>query len=197
MKLKLKPKMLSKIVNLFMDKKPIQPSDTLQKNDKDIENLKKEYSQYDYQWMKGDSVGEVRLYSDIVSTGDSVFLCFTDGSRIKMDLLDEYMLRIDRDSVEVPLNTPNGHKNIKVSSTPAKSVPKETPIRMILGAQKPNWVEVEFKVKVNLPSKGFYDILCASFENVEGEIVNFAVDDLDLEMIKESLRQNIIDIYKK
>ena len=179
--------------------KTLSPSTEDKKPTDELENLKKGYSAYDYQWMKGDLVGEVRLYSDVVKTGEDIYLCFTDGSRIKADLLDEYMLRIDRDSVEVSLNTPqNGiQKNIRMSAQVTPQKPKETPIRMILSAQKPNWVEVDFKVKVNLPSKGFYDILCSSFENVEGEIVNFAVDDLDLQMIKDSLRQNILDIYKK
>jgi hypothetical protein len=40
-------------------------------------------------------------------------------------------------------------------------------------------------------------VLTSSFEDAEEEIIEFVVRDLDIELIKESLRINIKDIYNK
>lgn len=73
----------------------------------------------------------------------------------------------------------------------------ESPIRSLLQKQKPNWIDVSFKLKLNLPSKNLYDVLNGSFEGADEEIINFVVDDMDLDIIKEALRKNIREIYKK
>jgi hypothetical protein len=65
-----------------------------------------------------------------------------------------------------------------------------------LEKQKPNWVEVGIKLKLNLPTKSLYNILTSSFEDADTEIIEFVVNDLDIEIIKDSLRQNIREIYK-
>jgi hypothetical protein len=80
-----------------------------------------------------------------------------------------------------------GKTKIKVS---------DNPIVSLLEKQKPNWVEVGINLKLNLPTKNLYNVLNSSFEDAEDEIIEFVVRDLDIEIIKESLRINIKDIYK-
>jgi hypothetical protein len=95
----------------------------------------------------------------------------------------------------------------EVDNTPVKNVMladsvvnkknnDENPIVSLLQKQKPNWVEVGIKLKLNLPTKNLYNVLTSSFEDAEKEIIEFVVNDLDLEIIKESLRINIKEIYK-
>jgi hypothetical protein len=79
------------------------------------------------------------------------------------------------------------------STATAKST---NPITSLLEKQKPNWVEVGIKLKLNLPTKSLYNVLTSSFEDADREIIEFVVNDLDLEIIKESLRINIREIYK-
>jgi hypothetical protein len=78
----------------------------------------------------------------------------------------------------------------------SSSVKSINPITSLLEKQKPNWVEVDIKLKLNLPSKSLYNVLTTSFEDADSEIIEFVVRDLDLEIIKESLRINIKEIYK-
>ena len=76
------------------------------------------------------------------------------------------------------------------------SITSETSIVSLLEKQKPNWVDVNIKLELNLPTKSLYNVLTSSFDNAEDEIIEFVVRDLDLEVVKESLRINIRQIYK-
>ena len=83
-----------------------------------------------------------------------------------------------------------------LSDTSQSTSQPSNPITSLLEKQKPNWVEVGIKLKLNLPTKSLYNVLTSSFDEAEKEIIEFVVNDLDLELIKESLRINIKEIYK-
>jgi hypothetical protein len=109
------------------------------------------------------------------------------------------MMQIDSSSIVH--NEPVSHNNLPVrnvmlSESKAKVPNLENPIVSLLQKQKPNWVEVGINLKLNLPTKNLYNVLTTSFEDAEEEIIEFVVRDLDIELIKESLRINIKDIYK-
>jgi hypothetical protein len=85
----------------------------------------------------------------------------------------------------------------KVSiSNDTKPVPdKSSPIHSLLSKQKPNVVEVNLKLKINIPPKELYQVLCDSFENADDEIVEFCTKDIDLEQIKESISHSLKNMY--
>ena len=174
-------------------------------SDKDIEELKESYSNYSYQWIKGDNMSQVQHYSDIIQDGNKKYIIFTDKSRMSLDLLDEYMVRIDKGFEEIPsmsIRNPledtqqsRGVKSRELSiSTPAI---QESPIFSLLGKQKENWIDVDLKLSINLPSKSLWDILMDSFEDAEKDILEYVTKDLDIEVVRQSLRESIKDIYKK
>jgi hypothetical protein len=176
----------------------------------DMEVLEKELSPFSYKWTKGDNNGIVCEYDNIFKdpTTGVIWLNFKDGTRINYSLLNDYMIQIDPILVQntintlvAPTNTPNstksmGARNVMiVDNTPSVTV-SANPITSLLEKQKPNWVEVGIKLKLNLPTKSLYNILTSSFEDADTEIIEFVVNDLDIEIIKDSLRQNIREIYK-
>jgi hypothetical protein len=176
----------------------------------DMEVLEKELSPFSYKWTKGDNNGIVCEYDNIFKdpTTGVIWVNFKDGTRINYSLLNDYMIQIDPILVQntintllAPTNTPNstksmGARNVMiVDNTPSVTV-SANPITSLLEKQKPNWVEVGIKLKLNLPTKSLYNILTSSFEDADTEIIEFVVNDLDIEIIKDSLRQNIREIYK-
>ena len=88
-------------------------------------------------------------------------------------------------------------KNVMLSDNKTKVTLPDNPIVSLLQKQKANWVEVGINLKLNLPTKNLYNVLTSSFEDAEEEIIEFVVRDLDIELIKDSLRINIKDIYNK
>ena len=126
--------------------------------------------------------------------------------------MSEYMIEIDpipqnnstnqlqpitkAQNSRIPVQDQFPVKNVMLADNRDSKVIDENPIVSLLQKQKPNWVEVGIKLKLNLPTKNLYNVLTSSFEDAENEIIEFVVNDLDLEIIKESLRINIKEIYK-
>jgi len=167
----------------------------------DIVFLDKELKPFLYKWTKGDNAGTVCEYESVFKdpTTGIIWINFKGGTRINYGLLNEYMMQIDSSSIVhnepvVQNNLPI--KNVMLSESKSKVPDLENPIVSLLQKQKPNWVEVGINLKLNLPTKSLYNVLSTSFEDAEEEIIEFVVRDLDIEIIKESLRINIKDIYK-
>jgi len=176
----------------------------------DIEVLDKELRPFGYKWMKGDNDGNVCEYESVFkdATTGVLWVNFKDGTRINYALMEEYMIQIDLNvPQQVPIALPPSSnkqqfskiqnvRNVMVAEESNATVRSTNPITTLLEKQKPNWVEVDIKLKLNLPTKNLYNVLTSSFEEADKEIIEFVVSDLDLEIIKESLRINIRDIYK-
>lgn len=175
----------------------------------DIEYLDNELKIFSYKWTKGDRDGQVCEYESIFKdpTTGIIWVNFKDGSRINHGLINEYMMPLDpvqlgNTQVAKIITTPEerAFNNVPVKNVmlPENNSIKadSNPIVSLLEKQKPNWVEVGIKLKLNLPTKNLYQVLTSSFEDADEEIIEFVVKDLDLEIIKESLRINIREIYK-
>ena len=168
----------------------------------DIELLDKELSPFVYKWTKGDNDGEICEYENLFKdpTTGIIWINFKGGSRINYLLLNDFMLQIEptavkQGAIEQVANMPV--RNVMLSDNKAKVTLPDNPIVSLLEKQKPNWVEVGINLKLNLPTKSLYNVLNSSFEDAENEIIEFVVKDLDIELIKDSLRINIKDIYNK
>ena len=159
-----------------------------------------------YQWIKGDRTGEMVKFKEITQddTGDQ-FVNFTDGTRIRGALFQEYLIpsevEIDNDEIfgrNVPvsndrrLQVGNVSVNTVYAVTPKRS---ESPIRVLLEKQKPNWVKINIELEINIPTKELYEILSNSFEEAEKEIIEFCTEELEMEDIKKALGETLKKIY--
>jgi len=168
----------------------------------DIEHLDKELSPFVYKWTKGDNDGEICEYENLFKdpTSGIIWINFKGGSRINYLLLNDFMLQIEpsaikQEAIEQLASLPM--RNVMLSDNKSKVTLPDNPIVSLLHKQKANWVEVGINLKLNLPTKNLYNVLTSSFEDAEEEIIEFVVRDLDIELIKDSLRINIKDIYNK
>lgn len=176
--------------------------------EKDTSDLKEDYSQFSYQWIKGDLLSKVQHYQDIVEEGDRKYIVFTDKSRILLDLLDEYMVRVEKGFEDLTTANPDQlqitddpllQKGVKTREIKyeAKPLKDESPIFSLLSKQKENWVDVDLQLSINLPPKTLWDVLVSSFDDAEKDILEYVTKDLDIEVVRQSLRNSIKDIYKK
>ena len=166
----------------------------------DIEHLDKELSPFVYKWTKGDNDGEICEYENLFKdpTTGIIWINFKGGSRINYLLLNDFMLQIEPSSVKQGATEQLASlpiRNVMLSDNKSKVTLPDNPIVSLLHKQKANWVEVGINLKLNLPTKNLYNVLTSSFEDAEEEIIEFVVRDLDIELIKDSLRINIKDIY--
>jgi hypothetical protein len=176
--------------------------------DKDISELKEEYSNFSYQWIKGDNISQTQHFENLIEEGGKKYIIFSDKTRISLDILDEYMIRVERGFEEI-ISAPEINLLSESDSSQNKGVKKRdlqdfkpqiiegSPIFALLSKQKENWVDVDLKLSINLPPKSLWDVLMSSFDEAEKDILEYVTKDLDIEVVRQSLRESIKDIYKK
>ena len=176
--------------------------------DKDISELKEEYSVFSYQWIKGDNISHTQHFEDLIEEGGRKYIVFSDKSRIALDLLDEYMIKVERGFEEIipaaevnlvsqsDVSQNKGVKKREINEIKAE-MKEGNPIFALLSKQKENWVDVDLKLSINLPPRSLWDVLMGSFDEAEKDILEYVTKDLDIEVVRQSLRESIKDIYKK
>ena len=73
------------------------------KENASLEDLTIELDKYSYQWMKGDTIGQVNHFKELIEQNGQQYVCFTDGSRIAYNLLEEYTDRVEKDFMKLLL----------------------------------------------------------------------------------------------
>jgi len=179
--------------------------------DKSLEEIQNFFQNKDFQWLKGDQMGNIEKFKSIEkddSTG-LIFISFRSGGRMNVELVEEYMdvfpsQNIDFSAVATPNPQPSPQSKPDSSTQPIKksnSVSSiqlsESPIYSLLKKQKTNWVNVNITLKLNLPSKNLYGVLTTSFEEADREIVNFVTEGIDIDDIKSALGDSILSYYDK
>ena len=94
--------------------------------DKDLSELKEDYSKFSYQWIKGENISQVQHYKDLVNENSKTYVLFTDGNRMSTDLLEEFMIRVEKGYEEVTLNTaPQESETQNISKSSVKPMESE------------------------------------------------------------------------
>ena len=170
-------------------------------DNKNNDDLIEKLSQCSYQWIKGDDVGKVEEFKSLTNFNGQDSISFSSGGRIASNLLDEFMVKVEKGFYEPAFEKSNTNNVQQRQITgkpeihPIREI--ETPIAGLLKKQKENWVDVDLNLTINLPQKSLWDVIISSFDNAEEEILDYVTKDLDIEVVRESLRKSIKDIYSK
>ena len=166
---------------------------------KDLEN-------YSYQWIKGlpgedvSNVGRVNEFKEVIEFNGNQYLVFTDGTRLALNLLDEYMVKVEKGFYETAFDKVQpaqaAPQQKRAGRSELHTIPKEeSAIASLLKKQKENWVDVDLNLTINLPKRALWDVIISSFDNAEDEIIEYVTKDLDIEVVREALKKAIKDIY--
>lgn len=179
---------------------------------KSKEELLEDLNSLEFQWIKGENAGGIEYFSRFVTEGDLEFLVFDSGNRLNKDLVSEYMETFPKAPVNLS-GLPSDIKKAQVQTNPANrsevntinynktqrglgvQLDKSSPIYGLLNKQKPNMVDVDISIKINLPPKELYSVLTNSFDGAESEIVEYVIASLNIEDIKKSLSESILNTY--
>ena len=178
--------------------------------EKTLPEIKEELSKVDFQWIKGDKMGNVEKF-DGVTTDESTGMTFIDfkgGGRINLELLEEYLesfpaSKVDFGDTQISPDVPVNPLPKDVQTQPAASkrntvssvALEESPIYKLLKQQKENWVNVNISLKLNLPPKSLYNVLISSFDGANEEIINYVTEGIDIEDIRSALAESITSYY--
>jgi hypothetical protein len=192
---------LSKISGIFKKKNKMSFTD------KSLEEIDAELKNSDFQWIKGEQTGMIEKYAGIDEINGMKFLNFQGGGRINLEILQEFMdifpsspVRFDELNFQqsnplasslAPSPTKKGSVNSVDYGKTVQVGVEESPIYKLLKKQKPNWVNVNISLKLNLPTKSLYNVLISSFEDADTEIASYVTEGVDIEDIKEAIAESI------
>ena len=191
--------MFERIANIFKIKKR-NMSDN--REEISVEILTNRFSNHDFQWIKGENLMNVVSFDIVTQQDDEFYIHFKGGSRINYNILEEYMTWYPSQRIEPrPAPTPVPQSQASVSSIKfgdagsSVNEASQSPIYNLLARQKKKPVEIEFKIKVPLPSKDLFNVLTSSFDDAENEIVQFIIDSIDIDDIRNTLSKSIRENY--
>jgi hypothetical protein len=179
----------------------IKKNKKMESSKKTIKEYQDQYSNFDFQWMKGENMSVIEKYQGVSSNGEMIFIDFQSGRKMNIDLLDEFMLTLPaavHSSPPVNQQIQNQEKESAVTSIvyeDQENIRIDSPIYKLLKKQKKNMVEVSIKIKLNLPPKELYSVLLGSFDDAEKEIIDFVLDGVDMNNIKKSLADSVKKSY--
>ena len=155
------------------------------------ENLTEVANITHYQWVKGETSGNVVTIKDT----DDKWINFNEGGRLAKDLMDEYIQPLNADianeftttNIEVIQHTADISVAANVTTVPS-------PIRFLFDKQKKNdRVKLLLDFPVNIPHKGIYELMSTSFDKdeVDEQLFSFILDQLSQEEITKCLLDSI------
>lgn len=146
------------------------------------------------QWIKGDKIGNVEK----VVTQDSEWTIFQGGSRISTEILNEFMIPIEGELLDSDVYDFTKSKEIKgIPILPHKT---DSPIKTLFDKQKkPDQINLEFSIPVNVPPTDIFNIISISFdeEEVLKELDLFISNQVNIKEIKDTLQKSIHDLIVK
>lgn len=170
-------------------------------SDKSLDEIELDLKNSNFQWIKGENMGKIERFGSVTQEGNLKFVNFSEGNRINLEVLGEFM-----DIFPATLHSfdPEPTKQLEMTSPPpgkgkVNSINygdpvtgvEESPIYKLLRKQKPNWVNVNISLKLNLPTKSLYGVLTSSFEDAENEIASYVTEGIELEDIKQAISESI------
>jgi hypothetical protein len=194
--------MFEKIKNIFKIKKGYMSENN---EDISVDILNRRFANHDFQWIKGENLMNIVHYDKTVQQDDQFFIYFNNGTRINYGILEEYMTWFPSQRKEVKpqpqVTQPAPASQASVSSikfgdsSNVISEASQSPIYNLLARQKKKPVEIELKIKVPLPSKDLFNVLTSSFDDAETEIIQFIIDSIDIDDIRNTLSKSIRENY--
>ena len=151
---------------------------------KDISDVKK------YRWIRSEKAGQIVEYHK----ADEEWTYFTDKSRIANDLFEEYLEEV-RDQGP-PRVTANGQQ----PQLKTKKETSDSPILQLFNKQKRNdKVKMPINLSVEVPKKTIYEVIGASFDEleVEEELEKFIKGQVDMEAMVDIVNQSIKNLIKE
>ena len=154
------------------------------------------------EFMDGSRIGYNVLDKFMIKTNNPADLLDVAGGNGDVpEAADDYTADSLEDS-DIP-KTPNAKVKTNVRTkhqaavqTKVQKVP-DNPIHSLLEKQKENLVGIDMSIELNMPSPDLYRVICSSFDAADDEIINYIVGGLDIDKIKESLKESIKNYYSE
>jgi len=152
---------------------------------KEISDVKK------YRWIRSERSGQIVEYE----SSDEEWTYFTDKSRISNDLVIDYLQEVYDHKPTMSVNDP-----ASITLAQSQLETQDSPILQLFNRQKKNdKIKMPINLSVEVPKKTIYDVIGASFNEleVEEELEKFIKGQVDMEAMVDIVNQSIKNLIKE
>jgi hypothetical protein len=169
-----------------------------------MEESKIEKGQLNYQWIKGDHIGEVWTVDK--DRKDKQWTYFTNGQRINPTLIKEFMIKIENTQDVLQFTPPQTGPIQDQTNTVATNSSDATIIqpnvqtkqvsvmgKMIQKMSKKNVVQIPVNININIPTPAIYAMLSEGMEeeDLNQEIIDVALEQIDIDNLQDYVKEQI------
>jgi hypothetical protein len=173
----------------------------------EVDKEKEQEESIQYQWIKGDNIGNVVTFKEEKEEKGINWTYFTNGKRVRSDLLSEFLMVtgdapiIDNSDLHPdPLKTLNPIKSTDSAESTKLKDDTISPIRSLIKKQSAkNKQKLSLDIEISIPKKDIYNIIRESYnsEEVDRELKEVLLEQLNTKEIKEQLKDNAISMLNK
>lgn len=149
-----------------------------------------------FQWVKSENAGNVCRFAGVEEDDGAQYVRFDDGSRVNYELLDEYVKCLDIEIEEIRADPTNGYRaQVGTAKLGPVAVVQQSPVRALLDKQKANPTEVQISLSLNIPTAQLYGVIRESFDGAEEDIINYIVESIDINLVREAVKKTLTEHY--
>lgn len=168
-----------------------------------------------FEWVKTERAGDICNFKEFESENGIEYACFTDGTRIRTDLIGDIVLMhsfdseilggdliIEKDSTIIQhlrAEQPVRQEPAPIAPTPPERLESKNvfqdPVVSILDKSKKKVEKLTLVLNVKIPSADLYNVIKENFDNTEEVLLDNVMEQLHEKLLREAVKKEIQNIY--
>lgn len=163
-----------------------------------------------FQWTSSEKIGVVEIYDKEAESAGMNWIVFKSGNRVNKELVKNLMYELGENepALQIDSNFDNNQHDASITNgidptaglttaPSAKASTKISPVRTLLEKQAKHEVNMPFNLMVTIPKSDIFAILKDSFDDAEDELILMLLDKVNVNNLKEQLKDKITDFVKE
>lgn len=189
------------------------PEDIRTPNTEIMEKIQKTreelYTESHFEWVKTERLGDVCKFQSILFENEIEYILFTDGTRIRTDLIGDIVLAhqyqeeiigFTPPSVsEAPYVDPMLANQQQIAGIKTQTVTREAidPVVSILEKTKKKTEKITLTLHLKIPAPDLYNVIKENFDNTDEILLESVMEQIHDNLLKDALKKELQNIYQK
>ena len=188
------------------------PEDIWTPNTEIMEKIQKTreevYAESHFEWVKTERQGDVCKFQTILFENDVEYVLFTDGTRIRTDLIGDIVLahQYQEEIIgftppvvsETPYADPLLAKQPQITQTATRVISTEIdPVVSILEKTKKKTEKITLTLNLKIPAPDLYNVIKENFDNTDEILLDSVMEQIHDNLLKDALKKELQNIYQK
>jgi len=165
------------------------------------------YAESHFEWVKTERQGDVCKFQTILFENDVEYILFTDGTRIRTDLVGDIVLAHQYQeeiigfapplTSEAPYVDPILKQEQQLTQTATRVLSEIDPVVSILEKTKKKTEKITLTLNLKIPAPDLYNVIKENFDNTDEILLDSVMEQIHDNLLKDALKKELQNIYQK